>query len=87
MNKKLWSNLYKTLNNFYLQNLYHSDLNSKNIIIDKKNNIYLIDFDKSYFFQNKKLFFKSLRRLDRSLKKIKIYNNEFSEFIEKFYTN
>tara|TARA_B100001758_G_C18416756_1_gene620730 strand:+ start:5318 stop:6007 length:690 start_codon:yes stop_codon:yes gene_type:complete len=87
MNKKLWSNLYKTLNNFYLQNVYHSDLNSKNIIIDKKNNIYLIDFDKSYFFQNKKLFFKSLKRLDRSLKKIKIYNNEFSEFIEKFYTN
>jgi len=28
-----------------------------------------------------------LKRLDRSLKKIKIYNNEFSEFIEKFYTN
>lgn len=87
MNKKLWKNLYKTLNDFYLQNVYHSDLNSKNIIIDKKNNIYLIDFDKSYFFQNKELFFKSLKRLDRSLKKIKIYSNEFSEFIEKFYTN
>ena len=68
-----------TLEQFYQKNVYHSDLNSKNIIIDKYNNIYLLDFDNSYFFYEKKLFRKSVLRLERSLKKIENYNDEFKK--------
>jgi len=79
MNHDLWNKLYMTLEQFYQKNVYHSDLNSKNIIIDKDNNIYLLDFDNSYFFYEKKLFRKSVLRLERSLKKIENYNDEFKK--------
>ena len=81
MNHELWSKLYMTLEKFYKKNVYHSDLNSKNIIIDKDNNIYVLDFDNSYFFYEKKLFRKSILRLERSLKKIENYNDEFKKKI------
>ena len=84
MNIDLWNKLSITLEKFCNENVYHSDLNSKNIIIDKDNNIFLLDFDNSYFFYNKKLFNKSLTRLERSLKKIENYNNEFKETLKKF---
>ena len=50
MNNNLWSLLEKTLKDFYEHNVYHSDLNAKNILIDSNNNFHLVDFDKSYFF-------------------------------------
>tara|TARA_B110000014_G_C20110736_1_gene585067 strand:- start:1646 stop:2335 length:690 start_codon:yes stop_codon:yes gene_type:complete len=84
MNNDLWNKLSITLEKFYNENVYHSDLNSKNIIIDKDNNIFLLDFDNSYFFYNKKLFNKSISRLERSLNKIDNYNNEFKITVEKF---
>ena len=84
MNIDLWNKLSITLEKFCNENVYHSDLNSKNIIIDKDNNIFLLDFDNSYFFYNKKLFNKSLTRLERSLNKIENYNNEFKETLKKF---
>jgi RIO-like serine/threonine protein kinase len=74
-------NYILTLEKFYKENVYHSDLNSKNIIIDKNNNIYVLDFDNSYFFYEKKLFRKSILRLERSLKKIENYNDEFKKKI------
>jgi RIO-like serine/threonine protein kinase len=88
MNKKmsldLWDSLELTLEKFYNENVYHSDLNSKNIIIDQKNNFYLVDFDNSYFFYKKKLFKKSLIRLERSLSKLDNYKSEMKKIIEKF---
>jgi len=84
MNNNLWFLLEKTLKDFYEHNVYHSDLNSKNILIDSNNNFHLVDFDKSYFFYNKKLFYKSIKRLDRSLLKLNNYNNEVKEIIKNF---
>ena len=88
MNKKmsldLWNSLELTLEKFYNENVYHSDLNSKNIIIDQENNFYLVDFDNSYFFYKKKLFKKSLIRLERSLSKLNNYKSEMKKIIEKF---
>ena len=83
MNKELWKSLNLTLEKFFEEDVYHSDLNSKNIIINN-NNFYLLDFDNSYFFYDKKIFLKSINRLERSLKKIENYNNEFSETVKKF---
>jgi len=84
MNNNLWSKLSITLEKFFQENVYHSDLNSKNIIIDKNNNFFLLDFDNSYFYYNKKLFNKSILRLERSLKKIDNYNNEFKATLKRF---
>ena len=83
MSNNLWDKLSITLEKFFNENVFHSDLNSKNIIIDKNNNIFLLDFDNSHYFHNKKLFNKSMYRLERSLKKIDNYNNEFKLAIEK----
>tara|TARA_B110000008_G_scaffold43690_1_gene41336 strand:+ start:1099 stop:1782 length:684 start_codon:yes stop_codon:yes gene_type:complete len=88
MNKKmtseLWNSLELTLEKFFKENVYHSDLNAKNIIIDKKNKFYLVDFDNSYFFYEKKLFSKSIARLERSLSKLDNYNNEMKKIIKRF---
>ena len=84
MSLDLWNSLELTLEKFYNENVYHSDLNSKNIIIDQENNFYLVDFDNSYFFYKKKLFKKSLIRLERSLSKLDNYKSEMKKIIEKF---
>lgn len=84
MNSNLWSNLENTLQKFYDENVYHSDLNSKNIIIDKASKFYFLDFDNSYFFYKNKLFKKSVIRLGRSLSKLGNYNNELEKFIKNF---
>ncbi len=84
MNVNLWENLKNTLEKFYQKNIYHSDLNARNIIIDKNNNFFILDFDNSYFFYKKKYFKKSIIRLERSLKKIKNYNNEMENIVNKY---
>ena len=84
MNSNLWSNLENTLQKFYDENVYHSDLNTKNIIIDKASKFYVLDFDNSYFFYKNKLFKKSVIRLGRSLSKLGNYNNELEKFIKNF---
>lgn len=84
MTQALWNSLSYTLDKFFQENVYHSDLNAKNIIINE-NKFFLLDFDNSYFFYNKKMFTKSINRLERSLKKIKNYNNEFNDVMKKFY--
>ena len=76
MNSNLWDALEGTLEKFYNENVYHSDLNSKNVLIDKNNNFHLVDFDNSYFFYFLKLFLKSIMRLERSLFKLDNYKNE-----------
>jgi 3-deoxy-D-manno-octulosonic acid kinase len=84
MNSNLWGALESTLEKFYNENVYHSDLNSKNVLIDKNNNFHLVDFDNSYFFYEKKLFLKSIMRLERSLFKLDNYKNEMKKIIKKF---
>ncbi len=84
MNSNLWNNLENTLQKFYDENVYHSDLNTKNIIIDKASKFYFLDFDNSYFFYKNKLFKKSVIRLGRSLSKLGNYNNELEKFIKNF---
>jgi len=83
MNSKLWDELGITLEKFFQEHVYHSDLNSKNIIIDKDHNFFLLDFDNSYFYYDKKLFHKSILRLERSLKKIGYYNDEFKTILKR----
>lgn len=42
----LWKNIGATIKRFHDHNIYHHDLNAHNILIDKNDNVFLIDFDR-----------------------------------------
>ena len=67
--------------------IYHGDLNITNIMIDKKNeNIYLLDFDKSYFkIIGQKDIKLNFNRLKRSLIKNNLFNeSEYQKIIDGY---
>ena len=76
--------LKKNTHVFFRKNIYHCDLNAKNIILSENNKFFLLDFDKSFFTDNKRIFIKSIYRLERSLKKIKNYKGEFKDVMYEF---
>ena len=42
----LWKKIGATIKKFHDNNIYHHDLNAHNILIDKQENVFLIDFDR-----------------------------------------
>lgn len=42
----LWKKIGITIKRFHDHNIYHHDLNAHNILIDKSDNVFLIDFDR-----------------------------------------
>lgn len=68
-----WQKIGKTIRRFHDASVFHADLNATNILLDKDENIYLIDFDKSEIRTEQKTAWKTknLARLLRSLRKIK----------------
>ena len=42
----LWEKIGCTIKKFHQHNIYHHDLNIHNILIDKKENVWIIDFDR-----------------------------------------
>ncbi len=68
----LWQRVGGVIRQLHDQNVYHSDLNANNILINTDNAVFLIDFDKSEFREkgNGGWKFENLERLQRSLKKI-----------------
>ena len=46
MDAEIWQAIGQTVARFHQHNIYHSDLNAHNILIDSENNVFLIDFDK-----------------------------------------
>ena len=75
--KKIWQNIGKYIGYFHKAGLCHKDLNCKNILIDNKNKIYFIDFDRAIF--RKKGYWQqaNLNRLNRSFLKQKTLNINF----------
>jgi 3-deoxy-D-manno-octulosonic acid kinase len=41
-----WQHIGRTIKRFHDNNIYHHDLNAHNILIDKQENVFLIDFDR-----------------------------------------
>ncbi len=70
----IWQGIGKTIALFHQRNIYHSDLNLRNILIDKDNKIWLIDFDKSRQTSLRRLS-DNLDRLNRSFKKARTMNS------------
>lgn len=73
--------LGKMLANFFQYNVYHSDLNLRNVLLNDAGEFFLIDFDKCYFesnqFKSALLITKMLDRLQRSFNKALTLNPGF----------
>lgn len=94
MNKKisdtLWKNIGRCLKQFHFHNIYHADLNARNILLKMPEGvktdefeIYLIDFDRGDIRpKNDKWKSENLQRLKRSLEKFK-GNQEVFNFDER----
>jgi len=46
LSAELWLNIGRTIQSFHQQGIYHHDLNAHNILIDNKEKVWLIDFDR-----------------------------------------
>lgn len=74
--EQIWRDVGTTLRKFHDHNVYHADLNAANILLDNRNRIYLIDFDKGRINSDSSTSWKAdnLLRLRRSLDKQKGLN-------------
>lgn len=80
---KQWKKIGACIKFFHQHNVYHADLNARNILITKNQEIHLIDFDNSGFRDDSKTWKKkNMARLKRSLIKFKNNQNDFN-FNEK----
>ena len=68
---QLWKKIAGVIQEFHRENIYHADLNANNILINDQNEVFLIDFDKSYVRENGNWKKQNIERLLRSLRKIK----------------
>ena len=68
----LWKKIGETIRAFHDHNVYHHDLNIHNILIDDKENVWLIDFDQGEIRTNSSNWkAENMSRLLRSFKKEK----------------
>ncbi|MDH5409320.1 MAG: 3-deoxy-D-manno-octulosonic acid kinase [Gammaproteobacteria bacterium] len=73
-----WRRIGQTIGRFHQAGIYHADLNAHNILLDSKDRVYLIDFDRGEVRPRGTWEKKNLDRLIRSLLKLdKFYNGKF----------
>jgi len=67
----MWKKVGLTIKHFHDNNIYHHDLNAHNILIDKNNNVFLIDFDRGEVRKNNQVNWQqaNMARLQRSFLK------------------
>lgn len=70
MQKESWFKIGKCISEFHQAGVYHADLNAHNILLDKMNKVYLVDFDKSEIRKQGVWKEKNISRLKRSLDKL-----------------
>lgn len=77
-----WSRIGEKIALFHQHQVFHIDLNAHNILLTADGKIYLVDFDKCYFRRRsasdtRRWNQATLKRLHRSLRKLKTRQNEF----------
>lgn len=77
LSDELWVHLGGLISSFHEQQIYHHDLNIRNIMLDKQNQGWLIDFDKCARLTGDNWKAKNLQRLHRSLEKEQAQNERF----------
>jgi len=67
----IWTAIGQCIRRFHAAGIFHADLNARNILIDQRQKVWLIDFDRGRVLQpdNPRLQ-RNLKRLLRSLKKL-----------------
>jgi len=74
-----WKKIGACIKLFHQKNIYHADLNARNILLDESGKFYLIDFDNSYFrIDSASWKMANLGRLKRSLLKFKKNEKHFN---------
>lgn len=73
LSETLWKKIGVTIKRFHDNNIYHHDLNAHNILIDNKENVFLIDFDRGEIRKNNQASWQqaNIARLLRSFEKEK----------------
>ncbi len=89
-----WRLIGKIIRRFHDANIYHADLNAHNILINSRNEVYLIDFDKGKLRpKGHQWKVSNLHRLQRSLSKLRrmesVFNYTHGDFndLEKGYAS
>ena len=73
-----WRDIGWTIKRFHDAGVDHADLNANNILIDKGNTVYLIDFDRARIRNRLGSWATSnLKRFHRSLNKLSLYGGRF----------
>ena len=75
---QLWQVVGECIRLFHDHNVYHADLNANNILFDKHDQIYLIDFDRGEIREHGEWKMQNVNRLQRSLLKLKSQYGEFN---------
>lgn len=79
LNSFMWEKIGACIKSFHNHNIYHADLNARNILVENGGGIYLIDFDNSYVRKGPGVWkAANLARLKRSLLKFKANTNKFN---------
>ncbi len=69
LDKQTWHNIGKTISKFHQHQVFHCDLNIHNIMLDSRQKVWLIDFDKCRFRAVDKWKSTNIERLKRSIQK------------------
>ncbi|WJG09514.1 3-deoxy-D-manno-octulosonic acid kinase [Aliiglaciecola sp. LCG003] len=77
LSNEVWTSIGKTIAQFHQHQIYHHDLNIHNIMLDKDNKVWLIDFDKCTVKPGDHWKQDNLDRLHRSLQKESAMNVKY----------
>jgi len=70
LDSKVWFEIGRTLRIFHDAGVYHADLNAHNVLLDDRDRVFLIDFDRGAIKKDRRGWkYDTLRRLQRSIKK------------------
>jgi len=71
LNAAVWGSIGKCIRQFHDTGLWHADLNARNIMLNDRSEVFLIDFDRARFTPGKAVQGEgNLQRLHRSLTKL-----------------
>ena len=79
LNEESWQRIGNCIKRFHQHDIYHADLNARNILLTESHEVFLIDFDNSYIRMGSSSWkMVNLSRLKRSLLKFKNNTDGFN---------